>query len=478
MADGGRPETRPAGAGAAPGLTRPAATRRASPEVRLLTLLIVLLIAIPSRLIFSPLGSAGTPALVLGLVLLLSWLFARITGQVRRRSQPIRVVGLLFLAAVVASYIAATTRPIDAVEIRAADRGLISMIGWIGILLFAMDGPRDRADLDVLLRRLALAGGLQGVVGLVQFVTHLPLTNYIVIPGLTVNSDLGSVLGRDGLTRPAGTTIHPIEFGAVLTMILPIALHYAIHDVHRSRLARWFPVVAIAAAVPISISRSAILSAVVVLLFLLPTWARPLRRRAYVAIAGLTVLLYLAVPGLIGTLSSLFTGISQDSSATSRTDSYHLAAEFITRAPWFGRGFRTFLPTYRILDNQYLGMAIEMGLVGVLVFLLFLATAVSESILVRRGSTDASTRDLAQSFAASLAAAGLSFAIYDAFSFPMAASLLFLIVGCAGALRRIENSRIEASRVEASRLRAGADAAPAEAQAGDAGSYRSAGTPR
>ncbi|MCW2540866.1 MAG: hypothetical protein JWN95_2591 [Frankiales bacterium] len=408
-----------------------------SPEVRLLTLLIVLLIGIPSRLIFSPLGSAGTPALVLGMVMLVLWLAALITGYIRYDHQPLRVVTWLFLGAVMISYVAATTRPIDAVEIRAADRGLISVLGWVGILLFALDGPRSRADLDLLLRRLCWAGGLQGVFGIVQFATGLPLTNYLVIPGLTVNSDLGSVIGRDGLTRPAGTTIHPIEFGAVLTMILPIALHYALHDRHRKQAARWFPVVAIAAAVPISISRSAILSAAVVLLILLPTWARPLRRRAYAFIVALGLVLYVTVPGLIGTLTSLFTGISQDSSATSRTDSYQLATEFIARAPIFGRGFRTFLPTYRILDNQYLGLAIELGLVGVSIFLIFLLTATFGSMAVRRGNTDQSTRSLGQAFAASVGAAGLSFAVYDAFSFPMAASLLFLIVGCSGALRRL-----------------------------------------
>lgn len=422
---------------------RPRPKLPSSPEVRLLTLLIIVLIGIPSRLIFAPLGSAGTPALIVGLLMLMGWIFARIAGFVRTPSQPIRVMGLALLATTMASYIAATTRPIDAVEIRAADRGLISMIGWMGILLFAMDGPRTRRDLDTVLRRLSLAGGLQGVVGLIQFATHQPLTNYLVIPGLSVNSDLGSVLGRDGLTRPAGTTIHPIEFGAVLTMILPIALHYALYDKQRGRFARWFPVAAIACAVPISISRSAILSAAIVLLFLLPTWSKSLRRRAYGAIVVLAMGLYVSVPGLLKTLSSLFTGISQDSSATSRTDSYSLALEFIKRAPLFGRGFRTFLPTYRILDNQYLGLAIEMGAVGLLVFLGFLATSVSESILIRRQTMDARTRSLAQSFAASIAAAGLSFAVYDAFSFPMAASLLFLIIGCGGALRRLTREQAE-----------------------------------
>ena len=49
--------------------------------------------------------------------------------------------------------------------------------------------------------------------------------------------------------------------------------------------------------------------------------------------------------------------------------SYAIAGEFIGRAPIFGRGFSTFLPSYRILDNQYLGLLIETGIVGLVAFL-------------------------------------------------------------------------------------------------------------
>jgi hypothetical protein len=56
---------------------------------------------------------------------------------------------------------------------------------------------------------------------------------------------------------------------------------------------------------------------------------------------------------------------------------------------------------------------------------------------VRRRSADPATRSLAQALTASIAAAACSFALYDAFSFPMAASLLFLIMGCVGALARV-----------------------------------------
>jgi O-antigen ligase len=56
---------------------------------------------------------------------------------------------------------------------------------------------------------------------------------------------------------------------------------------------------------------------------------------------------------------------------------------------------------------------------------------------VRRRSTDQATRDLAQSLAAGVMVAMLSFATFDGLSFPMATNLLFLLVGCAGALRRL-----------------------------------------
>src|SRR2546430_13733022 len=61
---------------------------------------------------------------------------------------------------------------------------------------------------------------------------------------------------------------------------------------------------------------------------------------------------------------SLFTGISRDDSALSRTDSYAVAGAFISRAPLLGRGPATWLPPYRILDNQFLGSLIEIGVGG------------------------------------------------------------------------------------------------------------------
>ena len=416
--------------------------RRGIDAVTVLSGYIVLLMAVPAQLVFAPLGGAGSPAQVLGLGALVWWASTRLLPQRSGtgRARQLRRALLLFAAAVLLSYVAANIRPLDAVESRAADRGLLILGSWCGLLLLTTDGVATRDRLDNLLRRLTLGGGLLASLGILQSFTGLAFTNYIHVPGLSANSAYGVVMNSRGFARPAGTALHPIEFGVVLTMILPLALHYALEMPTGGIVRRWFPVAAIALAVPISISRSAILGAVVVLVMLMPTWPSRRRRTAYVSLVGLFAVVYVTVPGLLGTLKGLFGGISSDSSALSRTGSYQLAGQFIARAPVTGRGFSTFLPSYRILDNQYLGILIELGVVGLAAVLLLFLSGVLTARAVRQDSRDPVTRQLAQSVAASIAAGCLSFALFDAFSFPMVSGLMFLMLGLAGALRELDGA--------------------------------------
>lgn len=420
---------------------RPAPTAAGAGSVNVLSLFIVLLVAIPSRLIVGPLGGAGTPAQILAVLLAGHWaatslLYRPVRRGVRRLSS-LHVAILLLAAAIAISYTMAQTRAIDGAEARSADIAVLVLLGWIGLAFSAMDFIPTRALLDVLLRRLVLAGALLATLGIIQFATKQPLTNYIEIPGLHSNSALNSVYERGGLARPAGTALHPLEFAAVLTMMLPVALHLAVTDDGRSAFRRWYPVAVIAAAVPLSISRSAIVSAAVVLLVVLPSWPRSRRHNAYIVMAGLMVILYLTVPGLIGTISGLFTGISSEGSAQSRTGSYALAGYFIEHSPLFGRGFGTFLPAYRILDNQYLGMLIETGVVGLGCLIGVFVTALVVAARVRRSARNEADRSLALALAAAVASASASLALFDGFSFPMAATLVYFLIGCIGALRRL-----------------------------------------
>jgi O-antigen ligase len=409
-----------------------------------LTLYIILLFGVPARLVVGPLGGAGTPAQIIGVLGMAWWLWhwlAR-TEEQPFLTTPVRRSMLFFMAAVLASYVVAMLRPISSNELNSTELGLISLVSWLGVLLVATDGIPNRSRLEVALRRLALAGGLMAVLGIAQFATGKPFTDLIQIPGLSSNSVLLSVRDREGFNRPAGTALHPIEFGTALTVLLPICLHFAFHGTTMSTARRWFPVAAIALAIPLSISRSAIVGAIAVLAILMPTWTRAVRRLTLLAIGLVGTGMFLAVPGMLGTITGLFTGISGDSSALSRTDSYALAGEFVARSPLLGRGFLTFLPQYRILDNQYLGLLIDCGLIGMVALVSLFCAGLVVGRRTRSLAVNPDTRSLAQSLTASVAAAAISFAFFDAFSFPLLSGLTFLVLGLTSALYRMTKDRV------------------------------------
>jgi O-antigen ligase len=339
---------------------------------------------------------------------------------------------VVFVASVTMSYVAAMTRPIASNEVSTAQTGMLLIAGWLGVVLVTDNGIASMDRLEVLMRRMAIGGGLVAALGLIQFATGRAYTDLIQIPGLTTNATLTSVLSRDSYFRPSGTALHPIEFGVAMNILLPICLHVALTATDLSKFRRWFPVVAIAMAIPLSISRSSIVGVVVVLAVLLPTWTRRTRIGALIFSGVTMVMVFLMVPGMLGTITKLFTGISNDSSALSRTNSYPLAWEFISRSPAFGRGFQTFLPSYRILDNQYLGLLIETGFVGVLALLGLFVTAIATAFVARSRFTDVRSRSAAAALAASVAAPAACLAFVDGFSFPLMAGLTFLSCGLIG----------------------------------------------
>jgi O-antigen ligase len=413
--------------------------------VTLLTIFAVMRIVLPARYVVGPLGGAGSPAQLVGLAIGLWWV-AEWLAQPWPRSgvvQPLKRCALAFVAAVLVSYLVATTRPISPDEQLSADRALLSIVAWVGLMMAAMDGITTRAGFDALLRRVALLGGLEAALGLLQLLTGQTFIEYLHLPGLVDSGGGGDLISRGGFLRPAGTATHPLEFGVTLAMLLPLALHFAVTDAGRRTLfARWFPVASIALAVALTISRSAIICTAVALPVFLTCWPAHLRRRVYFSAVSLVAVLTVAMPGFLGTLRGLFLGVGNDPSAVSRTSSYGIAWSFIVRAPVFGRGMGTFLPWYRILDNQYLGSLIELGFVGLACMLtLFIVGAVTAWRLRKPPATSecqsAAPSSLGCALAAGILGGSVSFAFFDAWGFSIVPSMLFLMFGCAGALRRL-----------------------------------------
>jgi O-antigen ligase len=412
--------------------------------VTLLTVYLILLMAIPALLVFSPLGAAGGPATMYSAVLfvyyLVTWFRPSLTPA--DRSQLVRLAVTLFACAILASYVSANRHTLPTLEKNGADRGLISLAGWLGVLLIAADGIDSVDRLRTLLRRVVFGASAMAALGITQFFTGLNAAQYIKIPGLITLAPFSDLLSRGEFNRPSATATHPIEFGAVLAISLPLAIHQARFASPGSRFRRWVQVALIGMSLPMTVSRSAILGFAVCMIVILPTWPKRDRRVAYVAILIALLATWVTVHGLSGTILGLFTHLSSDNSTASRTGAFSAAGVYIAQHPWFGHGAGTFLPqTYFFTDDQYLLTIIETGIIGFLTLLGLFATGWLTARSARRMTTVPEHRDLAQSLAACVAVFAVAFATFDAFSFPIATGLAFLVIGCCGALRRLVRER-------------------------------------
>ncbi|TDC53140.1 O-antigen ligase domain-containing protein [Jiangella ureilytica] len=415
-------------------------TRKRLDAVAWLTLYVGLLFFVPSKLIFAPLGSAGAPSMVFGLGSLMLWTFYYVgtTKPVQVRVQPVRIALCAFLFSVGVSYALAMSGPINTDEISPADVALLALASWAGTMLIAHDGVTSRDRLNSLVWRIAVCGSVIATLGIVQVLTHTIWVDRISLPGLTAADAAGTYL-RGAFLRPAGTAIHPIEYGVVVTMLLPLALHVGFNHTWRHPVGRWIPAAALATVIPVTSSRSAYVGAIIGVLICAVGWPKA-RRRLVLAVGalGIVVLTFLT-PTLVNSILGLFTGAGEDPSIASRTDSFALAGSFISEHPWFGRGLGTFLPKYRIFDNQYLGLLVTVGVIGTLLFVALGVVAIAMLVRVRRRAADDATRDLASALAAALAVGFVCLVMFDAFAFPMTMGTLFLLLGMAGALRRTED---------------------------------------
>jgi O-antigen/teichoic acid export membrane protein/O-antigen ligase len=408
--------------------------------LKILTCYLVLLELVPSAWVVPALGAVGTPSNIFALLALLwyllSWLGGRIAPAPATRSP--RVIMCFLAASLLLAYISLgqSSRAPVSTEVTAADRGLIGLAAWIGVVVVSSAGIRDYAQLQTLLRRAVLMGAAVAALGIFESFTKSNPIASLHVPGLNPVSTADQFLTRAGLTRPSSTAQHPLELAGVLTMLLPFAIQQALDPVRTGWMRKWAPVALIGGMIPLTVSRTSIIGLVVVLVMLLPTW-RPARRWAalgFLAVGALGA--KVAVPGLGTTVVNMFSALTDggDASTQARVSDYAGVAPYIEQRPWFGRGFGTFIPDlYRYTDNMYLLSLVEIGIFGTLVIAALFLIGYRAGRLGRRLYTDEPRRELGQAFAAAMAAGLIVSATFDSLTFPMFAGLAFLLLGLAGA---------------------------------------------
>jgi len=208
-------------------------------------------------------------------------------------------------------------------------------------------------------------------------------------------------------------------------------------------------VVLIAASLPMTVSRTSVIGAAIVLIALLPTW-RPKRRYPALVVIGFgLVLMKVAVPGLIGTIANLFSAWfdGTDTSTKARTMDYVSVADYLVERPWNGLGFQTFLPVlYYFTDNMYLLALLEIGVVGMIAMLGLFFTYMHCGGAGRRRFSEDYQKETGQAFVAGALVTLVASATFDTLSFPMFSGSFFLLLGCSGAYYGIAKQELRANR--------------------------------
>lgn len=404
-------------------------------------LFVLLAFLLPGRLIVGPLGAVGNPAALAALLAAVMWAYGRLVpGALAEGVQPVRTTLIVFAAGTVLAYGVGLARSLAPVEESSMNRALIATAGYVGLALLTADAVRSREHLDRLLKTIVGGSVALALMGILQFVTGLMPADYISVPGLTLQ-DVTINASRSFLTRVMGTAQHPIEYGVVLAVALPLAMHYATTARDGIRPSRWWwvAVALIATGIPMSISRSSILGIAVGGAVLAAAWGW--RRRANLMVAGvfLLVAMRLAFPGLLGTLRSAFLFVGKDPSIEGRTQDYPIVWQYFLHTPWLGRGLGTFPPeAYFFLDNEYLNRLLTGGIVGVLLLAAVLLVAMGTGRGVYHHAADPTSRSLGQALTAATAVSALTWFTFDGMAFRLAAGTAFVVMGAAGALWRLE----------------------------------------
>lgn len=407
----------------------------------LLTIMLCLLYLMPGRLIVPNLTYAGRPALLVCLLLFCMWVLARLNPWLTMVGpQPLRWAVLAYFLALLGSYLAGLLRGLPSLEANAQNFGVLQVCELIGVILVTADGLPNWDRLRGVLRVLVWCAAFCALVGIYESVAKVDIAHYYNIPGLELKGGFVGFENRGVGFRVAGTATHYIEFSAVMAMAVPFAIHIARFGKKVwHRRAAVFCALVCAAAVPVSISRTGVLALLAGLLVMMAIWNWRLRYN--VLGAGVMVIAALMVlrPGLLGTISAMFTGADEDPSISGRTQDYALVSHWFAQRPWFGRGPWTLVPElYQglVLDNQWLYTLVTGGLIGVFVLAGLHITCISLAGISLRRSKDVETRHLCTALIAAQVICILVEGTVDAFYYTTYSVTMALLMGMCGAVWR------------------------------------------
>lgn len=419
----------------------------------LLGSVIVVILFIPIRRysLAGGLPIAIEPYRLLIAVVLLAWLFAMLADpETRWRRARVEAPLAGFTVALLAS-LALNIGHINSEGISNPVFKQVSfLLSFVLVTYFVSSVITRYRQLDALAMLMVAGGAVVALSSVVEWRTGFNVFNHLerVVPLLHLDADSTAGSPARGIrTRAYASSQHPIALGAALVLLLPLAIYLF----RRFRQPLWL---AAAAALIFGAlatgSRTAVTMLVAELLVFL--W---IKRRETVRMLPLLVPLMIAcqivMPGALGTFRAILfpeDGLIAEQrgggtgTGTGRVADLGPALDELARTPFFGQGFGTRLTSDTdavvnapILDNEWLGTLLEVGVVGGLFLLWLYVRSVRQ--LARAAKPDETPRGwLMAALAAAIAAFAVGMLTFDAFSFIQVTVLSFVLLGMGAAALR------------------------------------------
>jgi O-antigen ligase len=327
-------------------------------------------------------------------------------------------------------------------EIAVKKLSLIFSLAMFFLVVASSVRPSEIGAFVTLMIGLAALAGLGTVIEYRTGANHFFGFADSVIPGVSVAPPpIDPDFGRAAITGP---TSHGLAITAILAMVLPFAVArlFQVRDAWPRALYMLAVVLILAGGVS-TLRKTALIAPVAALVVLLAYRPRSMARLLPLGVV-LVVGIHFLSPGALGGIRKEFEGRSQ-ASTQGRTSDYAAVAPDVLAHPLLGRGFGTYDPKndltatapyhHRTLDNQYLMLLIEIGIVGLLIYVA-VALVAWGALHPSARSSDPARAGPALGAIGALVAYLVSNFLFDTLAFPQAPYMFFFVLGLAAVWAR------------------------------------------
>jgi hypothetical protein len=320
------------------------------------------------------------------------------------------------------------------------------------VAFFVANAITTRRALDGVIVLLVAGGAVIAVATLIEWRTGDNLFNRMdsIIPVLRVDpSKLIPADVRGGRVRAYGSAEHPIALGALLVLLLPLAVY--LH--RRSGKLIWLLAAALLVFGALASGSRTAAGMLATLLVAFFAMKRKETVRLLPLLLPLAIACQVVMPGTLGTFKAIIFpaggSVIQEQEGgqgdgEGRVADLGPSLQQWARQPFFGQGFGSRLTAHsdpqvnaRILDDQWLGSLLEVGAFGVLALLWLYVRSVR--MLARRAKNDATPYGwLLASLGAAITAFAVGMITYDAFTFIQVTFISFIMIGLGAAALRLD----------------------------------------